>query len=187
MNSFAAALLAGGRSSRMGFDKAFLLWEGRELWRHQLEKLRALGGPMLLSCREAQEFPPVSDLCFVNDLWPDCGPLGGIASCLRAMEEPLLVVIGVDLPHLPAEMLRDLLAASRPECGAVIKRGDLYEPLAAVYPTGVLPLAEEMLHAGDRKMQHFLRRSIESGRMQALDAPPGSGDWFTNWNTPGIV
>ena len=184
---FAAALLAGGRSRRMGTDKAFLPWAGGSLWEHQLEKLRTLGGPLLLSCRPEQAFPERQDVRRIHDTWPDCGPLGGVASCLRECGAPLLVVLGVDLPHLPMSMLRDLLTASQRDCGAVVKHGAFFEPLAAVYPVSLLPLAEDMLREGRLAMQEFIRCGIAAGMIQEMPAPAEAARWFTNCNTPGSL
>ena len=58
---FAAALLAGGRSLRMGRDKARLPWGGEPLWRHQWRTLAALEpSSLLLSCRTVEDFPDLS-------------------------------------------------------------------------------------------------------------------------------
>ncbi len=123
MSEFSAALIAGGRSRRMGQDKAFLDWHGRPLWEHQLGKLRALApARLLLSCRSDQPFPRLPDVFPVSDEWPDSGPLGGVASCLRVCDAPLLVVLGIDLPLLPAQLLVDLLTACTGQCGAVISK-----------------------------------------------------------------
>jgi len=61
--SFAAVLLCGGRSTRMGRDKAFLDWDGRPLWQVQLEKLQQLAPQrLLISCREEQKVEQVFNL-----------------------------------------------------------------------------------------------------------------------------
>src|SRR6185436_16930649 len=104
MNDLSAALLAGGRSRRMGTDKAFLPWQGRPLWEHQVEKLRALHpSRLLLSCRPEQSFPDLPDLTRVHDELENSGPLAGIAACLQACRASHLVILGVDLPLMPVE------------------------------------------------------------------------------------
>jgi len=187
MNDFAAALLAGGRSRRMGTDKAFLEWQGRPLWEHQLEKLRALEpAQLLLSCRAEQLFPSLHDVMPVHDEMENSGPLAGVAACLRACQTPRLLVLGVDLPHMPAEFLHALLADISPNCGAVVKVADHFEPLAAVYPRAMLPLAEEHLSAGRLAMQDFIRRGVELEQMRCADLPV-EAQWFANWNSPKDV
>jgi molybdopterin-guanine dinucleotide biosynthesis protein A len=206
MSDFAAALLAGGRSRRMGTDKAFLQWQGRPLWEHQLEKLRALKpSKLLLSCRPEQmatfsstgmalacprsrddmhgQAKAMPALQIIPDAHQDCGPLGGVAACLRSCNAPNLVVLGVDLPHLPAEFLKELLTQSSAHCGAVVRVANYFEPLAAVYPRAMLPLAEAQLAAGQLAMQDFIRRGMECGLMQGADIPVRA-EWFTNWNSP---
>jgi molybdopterin-guanine dinucleotide biosynthesis protein A len=190
MIDFAAALIAGGRSTRMGTDKAFLEWHGRALWEHQMEKLRSLGPrQLLLSCRRDQPFPPQPDISPVYDEWPDSGPLGGVASCLRACRSPLLAVLGVDLPILPADFLRGLLTTGGPDGGVVTsrrsERGKIYEPLAAVYPVSMLGFAEQKIAAGRLSMQEFIRHGIERGGIKEIAAPGEAGEWFRNLNAPG--
>lgn len=187
MNECAAALIAGGQSRRMGTDKAFLPWHGRLLWEHQMDKLRSLApAQLLLSCREDQPFAPAAGVNKVNDLAPGCGPLGGIAACLSVCEAPLLVVLGVDLPQLPAEYLTELLQASRPGCGAVVQRtaGDraYFEPLAAVYPASLAAAAAMRLQAGQLALQPFIAEAVAAGQMRVLPAPQDA--WFANLNAP---
>ena len=185
MSEFSAALIAGGRSRRMGTDKAFLDWHGRPLWEHQLGKLRALTPVrLLLSCRSDQPFLPQPDVLPVCDEWPDSGPLGGVASCLRVCDAPLLVVLGVDLPLLPSHFLGVLLTECTAQCGAVVSlEGDYFEPLAAVYPRAMLALAEEQIAGGRLAMQEFIRLGMVRGLMRAASAVIVA-EWFTNVNAP---
>src|SRR3954471_22198373 len=80
-DSVTAVLMAGGRSRRMGRDKAELELGGRALWERQIEVLRALRPDALwVSGRAYGEVEAVADA------WPDCGPLGGLASVLQRAE-----------------------------------------------------------------------------------------------------
>lgn len=172
----------------MGRDKAFLPWQGRPLWEHQLEKLRALAPQqLLLSCREEQAFPVIADVEPVADAVPDSGPLGGIAACLEKCQAPLLVVLGIDLPHLPVPLLETLLAASGAH-GAVVQQqdesGTWFEPLAAVYPVAMLSAARDQLAQGQLALQAFIRRGIADGHLRVLPAPAEAAAWFLNWNRP---
>ena len=81
--SFAAVLLCGGQSTRMGRDKAFIDWQGRPLWQVQLDKLQQLGPErLLISCRAEQKVGQVFNLssiaseCVFDPPEADDGPLG---------------------------------------------------------------------------------------------------------------
>jgi molybdenum cofactor guanylyltransferase len=97
-------VLAGGRSTRMGQDKALLSLAGRSLLDLALNKLRALplaGAPRIAAAR--------SDLsahaAVIADLHPGCGPLSGIEAALAASACPLNVFLPVDVPLLPPHFL----------------------------------------------------------------------------------
>ena len=85
---FAAVLVAGGRSRRMGRDKALLrLRDGRLLWERQLKILQSLGpGELFVSGPARDGFP--ADVVLLADERPDYGPLSGIVAALEAMEAP---------------------------------------------------------------------------------------------------
>ncbi len=107
---FAAVLLAGGQSRRMGRDKALLLVDGgRVLWERQLDVLRSLGPAELFISGPARPGFPY-DVRLLEDERPGLGPLSGIVAALEAMTTPLLVVLAVDLPAMRADFLRGLLA-----------------------------------------------------------------------------
>lgn len=192
MTPFAAVLLAGGHSRRMGRDKALLpLPDGRLLWERQLDVLRELQpAEIFISGPRRDGFP--ADIRCLADTLPDRGPLAGVAAALEAMQTPLLVALAIDLPRMTAAFLGNLLAASSRERGAVPRRtdasGGFYEPLAAVYPRACSSLAHAQLHGDDFSLQTFVRNAVGAGLIGAhLLNEPTAGELFANWNAPTDV
>ena len=175
--------MAGGRSTRMGRDKARLLdREGRELWRGRLELLRQLGaGEILISCREDQDYLAESGVRLVFDQWEDAGPLGGMVSCLEAMHAERLLVLAVDLPGMTREGLETLIAAAGPG-GAVFCYAGGLEPLAAVYPKLMATSGRRRLEAGELSLQGWIREAGET--MRVLEPPAAASGLFVNVNDP---
>ncbi len=101
-----AFVLAGGRSSRMGQEKALVSLHGRPLIRIALETLLAAGmNPRIAGARTSlSSFAPV-----IPDLIPDCGPLSGIHASLAASSAELCLFLPVDLPLMPPALLQSLL------------------------------------------------------------------------------
>ena len=96
----------------MGRDKSALLVDGEPLWQHQLATLRATQPAELFI--SGKRDGPYAD-CGVEilaDEFPDCGPLGGIATALRRCQSERLLVLAVDMPAMTAEFLRILLDES---------------------------------------------------------------------------
>src|SRR5580704_153873 len=100
-SSFTAALLAGGKSSRMGQDKAYLpvMWEGvsMPLWERQLAVLKSIAPESLIISGPRKPGYPES-VTVLPDQWSEVGPLGGIATCLRGSGSALLLVLAIDMP-----------------------------------------------------------------------------------------
>lgn len=187
---FSAVLLAGGRSSRMGQDKALLpLADGRPLWRRQLDDVLRPLGPAELWFSGPPRVGLPADARVLADEQPGLGPLSGIAAALDAMSTPLLAALAVDLPAMTMEYFRKrLLPRCQPKKGAAPRGEDgFYEPLAAVYPRECLELAREHLRGGDRSLQSFVRRLEAAGLIEAVEIRKGERSLFTNWNTPADV
>lgn len=183
-----AVLLAGGRSSRMGRDKAeILLPDGRPLWRRQLEDvLRPLGPAEIFLSGPGREGLP-ADVRVLPDAAPGLGPLSGIAAALGSAATPLVAVLAVDLPGMTARFFRErLLPVCTPGCGAVgIGAAGFFEPLAAVYPRAAHGLAGERLRGTDLSMQGFVRDAVAKGFIASVELCPSDASEFLNWNRPG--
>jgi molybdopterin-guanine dinucleotide biosynthesis protein A len=187
-----AVLLAGGKSSRMGCDKALLDFEGRPFWQRQLATLRALSPQQLMLAGPAQ---PDCDCEIIADEFPDVGPLGGITAALRLCTAPLLLVLAVDLPGMTTDFLRSLLADCGDGCGIIprvnlqgsgasARHLDRYEPLAAIYPVKCAALASSFLKRGDFSLQSFVRGALTQGLVRERMVVSGETELFVNLNTP---
>jgi molybdopterin-guanine dinucleotide biosynthesis protein MobB len=152
----AGVVLAGGRSSRLGTDKAQAVFEGATL-------LERATGLLARVCRELWVIgrKPPGALAALGvrwhlDLVPEVGPLGGLYTALKVADAPRCLVAGCDMPFLSEAVLRQLLAAAE-KSSAVVARGPdgQAEPLTAVYSKELLPRLEELLKAGDYKLSHL--------------------------------
>ncbi|MEQ1748747.1 MAG: molybdenum cofactor guanylyltransferase [Prosthecobacter sp.] len=184
--SFAALLLAGGKSQRMGRDKALLEWQGQPLWRVQLAKLRALKPErLLIACRAEQRLGDDSDIEWLFDPPSDeSGPMGAICRALNTVQMPLLV-LAVDMPQMTTDFLRThLLFAADRETGLFIATERGPEPMAAIYAPLMLEGLTRCVDKGRLSLQRFVSECTE-GELARMRPPwPGATCFFSNANTP---
>ena len=185
--NFGAVILAGGRSRRMGRNKAAMIHQGRSLFGHQLETVKRLSPDHVFGSVAVDQPVEVLDCTLVYDAWTDAGPLGGLHAVLAQAPDPLLLVLAVDMPLMTADYLGRLLSRCRDGCGVVPVRQGRYEPLAAVYPREVLALAEAALARGVLSMQAFVGECLGVGLMTTTEVPSDCETLFTNWNWPEDV
>lgn len=144
-DEYSLLLLAGGKSARMGQHKAELVYEGKSFLEHMLDKARVLGiERFYISGYDSK----LEDVQTVWDHYPDRGPLGGIHACMMAMDTPYCLILPVDAPKLPVEILEGLLRrheSRENERVLIWEHGIRQEPLIAVYPTAMLPTIDSLI------------------------------------------
>lgn len=178
-----AFILAGGKSTRMGADKAFVTLDGRTLLARVLELARSLTEDVRIVGEAAKfgAFAPV-----VQDLFRDCGPLGGIHAALRASREDLNLILAVDLPFISLALLQFLItrARSSPAVVTVPQAGGGWQPLCAVYRREFADTAETALREGRYKIDALFDAShLQVIREDELEAAGFSPRIFRNLNT----
>src|ERR1700722_6676083 len=99
-DSFAVFILAGGKSTRMGADKAFVTLDGRTLLARALELARLVTADVCI-VGDAEKFAPFAPV--VEDEFRGCGPLAGIHAALRASAVELNLMLAGDLPFVSPE------------------------------------------------------------------------------------
>lgn len=181
--SLDAVLIAGGKSSRFGEDKAFLDWNGEPLFQRQLKKLQALGPNQLwLSANGDQDYGELPNgVIRVDDDDEGLGPVGGLLSVFKRSEAERIVVLGVDLPLMEEGFLAKLVDD---DSGIVPKTQRYWEALAAVYPReAMLAIFESAREQGNRKLQRLLDEAEQSGVTRAYAVSEGEDLLFTNLNS----
>jgi molybdopterin-guanine dinucleotide biosynthesis protein A len=182
--AFTAVLLAGGRSTRMGRDKAALVLDGVPLWQRQLATLSALEPDELLISGPLDGPWRDAGVECIPDQPPGAGPLGALATILPRMRGRRVVVLAVDLPGMTTAYLRRLLANAPGENGLVPALDGRFEPLAAIYPQALAPLAAQQLAAGRLSLQDFVRAGLDAALLGAHPVADAERALFRNVNTP---
>ncbi len=172
----AGFLLAGGRSSRMGADKALLDFHGRSLLERVAGELAAVCSPVTI-VGGTRGLPGVD---FISDDVEGIGPAGGILTALRR-SSGWNVIVAVDMPSVTRDLFAEVLrVAESTSCDCVVPRsreGHLH-PLCAAYHVRCLPVWEEAVAAGVRKVREIILR------VRVAEVHPGSEDLLRNVNTP---
>jgi molybdopterin-guanine dinucleotide biosynthesis protein A len=181
--AWTGVVLAGGKSTRMGQDKALLEVDGKPLLLHAIEKLK----------------PHVRELLVIGEprqyghIWPDVmpdeipglGPLGGIVTALGAARHDRLLVLAVDVPGVNAKLLERLTREMPENADALVPRHEgKLEPLVAAYHR----------RCAGAFMDHITRSRLSMHGALAdvcaafLDINPGEDGWpedlFHNLNSP---
>jgi molybdopterin-guanine dinucleotide biosynthesis protein A len=154
-----AFVLAGGKSSRMGSDKAFLWFGDETLLSRALKAAHAVAEEVRIvgDARKFAAFGPV-----VEDVYRDQGPLSGIHAALSSSATELNLMLAVDLPFVGAELLKYLFSRAK-ESGAMVtvpRAGGGLQPLCAVYRRGFADAAEESLRDGKNKIDPLFERVV---------------------------
>ncbi len=177
-------MLAGGKSSRMGFNKAFIEFGGKRLIEATVDCLAGLFPEVLIIANDLDLYAYLG-VKVIPDLIPDSGSLGGIYTGLSAASHPMCFFAACDMPFLNANLIT-LLVREAEGWDVVVPRvaGEL-QPMHAVYAKSCLPFVKEAIDTGILKIARFFPKvkvkTIEEPALRAVD-PHLLG--FMNVNTP---
>ncbi len=181
--AWTGVVLAGGKSTRMGQDKAVMEVDGKPLLLRAIDRLK----------------PHVRELIVVGDprkygrLWPEVlpdeipgmGPLGGIVTAMGAARFERLLVLAVDVPGVNPRLLERLTREMPEEADAMVPRhGGELEPLVAAFHRRCFPAFMGRM----MKSQLSMHGALGEVRTAYLDINPGEDGWpedlFRNLNSP---
>ena len=185
ISSTAAAILAGGKSTRMaGRQKALLEIQGRALIDHVITTLRTVFDEIIIVSNNPDFRSACSHGCqLTTDHFCNVGPLGGIHAALSCCRHEAVFVCACDMPKLDPGNIRAMVRAYAENRSEVVlpRVGRLIEPLHAIYATRMAScLAEYLRTAQDYAIRNFL----DTRNVRHIDFPPGEGARiFENINT----
>ena len=186
---------AGGLSSRMGCDKARMLFCGEPLIERVLGRLAPVAGELVVTTSRPSELAYLEECTFdglrprvVMDVDGPAGAMRGIASSLAAARLPLVAIVACDMPFVSSELIGALAGCVEAEaldvCVPCEERG--IEPLCAVWRRDACaPVAHELL-ACDRQRIRCLINRVQAGYMDEPQIVKAAGSTlcFENVNTP---
>lgn len=181
-----AVVLCGGRSSRMGRDKASLPFGTEAMLTRVLRLLETVVDDIVVVARKRQALPPLrGNTSLVFDDVPDLGPLGGIAPGLRASKAEVAYVTACDVPFLRPAFVEHMFEALGENDVAVPQAEGYVHALSAVYRTGLYPIAERLLREGWRRPV-YLFEEVRTVKVPEADLRAIDPELLTlaNLNTP---
>ncbi|MCX6380712.1 MAG: molybdenum cofactor guanylyltransferase [Armatimonadetes bacterium] len=178
-------VLAGGRSERMGQDKALLTRGGRTLLEQTLLTVSEISSEIIVVADRADRYPLAIGRG-IADRFPGAGPLGGVITGLELLGEGNHLVTACDMPSLQTSVLRYLLSCANEEADCVVPLvGGRLEPLCAVYQQSALVPLRAYFEEGERALHRSLRRlrlrTVPEEELRAFDPELRC---FRNLNTP---
>lgn len=180
------AIIAGGKSVRMGRDKAFVKLAGKPLIQHVIERSRNLGQTeTILIANQPERYRHLGLLVF-SDVCPNKGSLGGIYTALTYAQSLHTLVIACDMPFIKTELLRFMIAQISDAMDIVAPRvGGYPQGLHAIYSQSCRQPIQEQLAANRLKVIRFYDemrvRYLDEADYEPYDV---DGRSFVNLNTP---
>ncbi len=174
-----AVIFAGGKSSRMGSDKALLPFGGYgSLSQYQYEKLQKMFNAVYISAKHDKfDFSPP----LIEDRYKQSSPLVGLLSIFETIDENEVFILSVDAPMIEKEIIEKLYetASSYHDADAIIAQSPQgIEPLCGIYRRSIIPLANEFLELNNHKLIALLDKSKSVYHLF------GSNEPFLNLNHP---
>jgi len=178
-------ILAGGKSSRFGSNKALAMVDRKPLVQHVADLMSGLFPECLLVTNTPAEYEFLS-LAMTHDRYRDSGPLAGIHAALLKISTSRAFIVACDMPNLSPELIHYLCSINEQEYDVIIpwlEKGQ--EPLFGIYHKKSLAIIESFLQQKDCKIIRALE-DLQVRRVSEQEILPITGDLacFKNINRP---
>ncbi len=178
-----AVILAGGKSSRMGSNKAFLRLKGQTFIELQIELLRKLFDKIIISANTPSEYEYLN-LPIIKDLYPDKGPLAGIYTSLINSSSLYTFMLACDMPFVELGLIKHLQDFTQNYDVVIPKSKKGLEPLHAFYSKSCIdPIKKELDANNLRIISFFPRVNVKIVELDSLTVSDSFNNSIKNLNT----
>ncbi len=151
MNAITGVILAGGKSSRMGFDKGLAILNGKPMIQYVIDVFEKLGLDIIIISNspgyETFGYP------IYNDLIPEKGPVGGIYTALSRSTTDLNLIVSCDTPFLTLEVLKKLISQCVSNEITIAKFEGVEHPLIGIYSKKVRDVFKKKIDENKLKLK----------------------------------
>jgi len=183
-HSLTGVILSGGKSIRMGGNKAFSEIRGERIIDHTVDLLQKIYNQVILVTNEPLKYSYL-DLEIVLDLIPESGPLVGIYTGLFYSSHSYSFITACDMPFLNRKVIEYMLTIKKNYDVVIPHLSDGYHPLHALYSKRCIKFIKEQIREDNLKITDFFNRvkvrEVPSDEIISLDPDLRS---FLNINTP---
>jgi len=174
-------ILAGGKSSRFGQDKGLFRYRGNLLIEYAIEALTPTCNELLISTNQPGHYS-FTGLRTIEDIYPDCGPIGGIHSGLTHASGNLVIFAGCDMPHLGPDIFKFLIGTMKGFDAVVPLNKGFRETLVVAMRKSCLKSVEDTIGLGKYKLLDMLQE-LNTGFYEVTTQPFYREGLFHNINT----
>ncbi len=155
-------VLAGGKSTRMGHDKAIIKLSGKTLIEHVVEKAYPLTDEMIIVANDQHAIKQLAGIrdkrmIYAKDILMGAGPLAGIHAGLSISSNEYNLVLGCDMPFIDPELIKEMLLIEGYDA-VVPLVDDKMEPLHAIYSKRCIPTIQKMLETNTLKINGLFQQ-----------------------------
>jgi molybdopterin-guanine dinucleotide biosynthesis protein A len=178
-------ILAGGKNSRMGTNKAFLKINGVRLIDNVLGIYREIFDEIIIVTNDPLAYIEFTDAIIVTDIYQEKGALGGIYTGLFYASQKYSFAVACDMPSLDKDFILYMIEQTGKHDIIVPENAEGFQPLHAVYSRNCLPAIKRLLTADKLKITGFYKEmrllKITEEKIKPFNQ---DGRLFLNINTP---
>jgi molybdopterin-guanine dinucleotide biosynthesis protein A len=182
MTPITGIVLAGGKSQRMGQDKAMILWRGKALINWVIDAIKPLCHEVIVSSNTlGHQF---NGFQVVSDTFKDIGPIAGIEAGLRAATYPTTIIVSCDTPLLPTELFSFILSKHTDFQISLAAHDGINEPMIGVFSKEVYHYFHDSIIRGEYKPPSVIKTTKWQNVNISREMSFYSNNMFRNFNLP---